>query len=88
MTFTLETVKVVDGSLRVKFKVADSPAIRFVLFVLNAMTGATVSTAKVIELFKSEPSAFKLPAKSLKTSLGTPITPFKVLFDVGMNVAV
>ena len=86
MTFALETVKVVDALLRVKVKVADSPAIRLALLVLNEITGATVSTAMVSVLFESDPSAFKLPAKSVKTLLATVTTPSVLLLIEGVKV--
>ena len=87
MTFALETKKVVDASLRVNVKVADSPAIRLALFVPNVMTGAAVSTARVTVLLASEPSAFGLPAASVKAPLGTLITPFVLLLAAGVKVA-
>ena len=64
-TITSEATKFVDDSLKVNVNVAVSPAIRLALFVLNVITGATVSTSMVSVLLESDPSAFKLPAKSV-----------------------
>ena len=62
VTVTSEATKLVEASLRVKVREVVSPAIRLVLVELKAIVGTTVSTAKVIKLFVSAPSALALPA--------------------------
>ena len=88
VTVTSEATKLVEASLRVKVREVVSPAIRLVLVELKAIVGTTVSTAKVIKLFVSAPSALALPAVSVKTPLATLITPLAVLLAVGVNKAV
>lgn len=60
-TVISEAVKVVEASLSVKVKVAESPVMRLVLLVLKAIVGTTVSTEKMTELLASEPSALAFP---------------------------
>ena len=86
-TVTSEAVKVVEASLSVKVKVAESPVIRFVLFALKEIVGTTVSTEKVTELFASEPSALAFPMALVKTPVATLTTPFAVLLAAGVKVA-
>ena len=80
--------KLVEDSLRVNEIAVVSPAIRAVLFALKAMEGTTVSTARVILLFASEPSALVFPAASVKTPLATLTKALFVLLGVGVNKAV
>ena len=87
-TVTSDITKFVDDSLKVKVNVAVSPVIKLLLLELKEIVGITVSIASVIMLFVSAPSVLALPDKSVKTSLDTLITPFAVLFAVGVNVAV
>ena len=88
VTVKSAAVNVVEASLSVKVTVVVSPAIRLVLLALNAIVGTTVSTAKVMVLFVSKPSALTLPAASEKTPFATLITPLVVLLAVGVNKAV
>ena len=87
MMLTSVTKNVVEASLSTKVKVADSPAIRLDLLVLKAIVGAAVSTTKLIALLVSAPSAFVLPAVSVKTPLATLTAPLTVLLAVGVNRA-
>ena len=87
-TLTSEAVNVVDASLRVKFSVVVSPAIRLFLEELKAIVGTTVSTASVMVLFVSEPSALTLPAISVNTPLATLTVPLVVLLAEGVKIAV
>ena len=87
-TVTSAATKLVEASLSVKVRVVVSPVIRLVLLALNAIVGTTVSTAKVMVLFVSEPSALALPAASGKTPLATLTVPVAVLLAVGVNKAV
>ena len=52
------------------------------------MDGLIVSTEIVTVLFASAPSTFKFPAISLNLPPATLITPFKALYENGVNVAV
>ena len=88
VTVKSAAVNVVEVSLSVKVRVVVSPVIRLVLLALNAIVGTTVSTAKVMVLFVSEPSALALPAASVKTPLATLTVPVAVLLAVGVNKAV
>ena len=87
-TVISEAVKVVEASLSVKVKVAESPVIRFVLFELKEIVGATVSTTKASVLLASAPSELRFPAASEKTPLATLTTPVVVLLTVGVKSAV
>ena len=87
-TVISEAVKVVDASLRVKVIVVVSPAIKLVLLALTEIVGTTVSTAIETKLLASEPSAFKLPAASVKIPLDKLTTPLVALLAVGVNKAV
>ena len=49
------------------------------------MLGSVVSTARLILLFVSEPSALAFPAASEKTPLAMPTTPLLVLLAAGVN---
>ena len=83
-TVTSKAVKVVEASLSVKVKVAESPVIRFVLLELKEIVGTTESTEKVTELFASEPSALAFPMALVKTPVATLTTPFAVLLAAGV----
>ena len=87
-TSTSAAVKVVDASLKVNIKVVVSPAIKLLLLALKAIVGKTVSTANETKLLASDPSAFKLPAASVKIPLGKLTVPLAVLLIVGVNKAV
>ena len=82
-----EAVKVVEASLKVNVNVAVSPSFKFVLMVLKAMVGTTVSTARASVLLASEPSVLALPAESVKTPLVTLTMPLAVLLAAGVKVA-
>ena len=86
-TVMSRAVKVVEASLSVKVKVAESPDMRLVLLVLKEIVGTTVSTAKMTELLASEPSALAFPMALVKTPVATLTTPLVVLLAVGVNVA-
>ena len=85
-TVISRAVKVVEASLSVKVKVAESPDMRLVLLVLKEIVGTTVSTAKMTELLASEPSALAFPMALVKTPVATLTTPLVVLLAVGVNV--
>ena len=86
-TVTSEAVKVVETSLSVKVKVAESPEMRLVLLVLKEIVGTIVSTEKMTELLASEPSALAFPIALVKTPVATLTTPFAVLLAAGVKVA-
>ena len=86
-TVISEAVKVVEASLSVKVKVAESPVMRLVLLVLKEIVGTTVSTEKMTELLASEPSALAFPMALVKTPVATLTTPLVVLLAVGVKVA-
>ena len=87
-TVTSAAVNVVEASLKVKVRVVVSPAIRLVLLADKAIVGVTVSTAKVMVLLVSEPSALVFPAASVKTPLAMLTVPLVLLLAVGVNKAV
>ena len=87
-TVTSEAVNVVEASLNVKVSVVVTPAMRLLLAELKAIVGTTLSTAKVMVLFVSDPSALRFPAVSVKTPLATLTVPLAVLLAVGVNSAV
>ena len=84
-TETSPTAKLEDASLRVNVKVVVSPAIRLVALAVTEMLGSVVSTARLILLFVSKPSALAFPAASEKTPLGMLTTPLLVLLAKGVN---
>ena len=86
-TVISSAVKVIEASLSVKAKVAESPEMRLVLLVLKEIVGTTVSTAKMTELLASEPSALAFPMALVKTPVATLTTPLVVLLAAGVNVA-
>ena len=83
-----DATKLVDASLKVKVKLAESPPCKLDLLLDTAIVGTTVSTARVILLFASEPSALVFPAASVKTPLATLTKALFVLLGVGVNKAV
>ena len=62
-------------------------ALEVTAIVGAVVSAGTVLTVMVTVLLVSDPSAFKLPAKSLKTPLATLTTPLVMLLVVGVKVA-
>ena len=87
-TVMSDATKLVEASLSVKVKVAVSPPCRLDLLLETAMVGTRVSTARVMVLFVSEPSALVFPAASVKTPLAMLTVTLMLLFAVGVNKAV
>ena len=85
ITVMSDATKLVDASLKVKVKVAESPPCRVDLLLATAMVGSRVSTVRVSKLLASEPSALAFPAASMKASLATQIVPLVVLLADGVK---
>ena len=87
-TLISPSIKSVADSESVKVTVVVSPAFKDEASDVIAIVGLTVSTDKVKVLLLSLPSSLVLPAESENFVEATLITPFVVLSDVGVNVAV
>ena len=87
-TLISPSIKSLAASERVKVTVVVSPAFNDEASDVIAIVGLTVSTDKVKVLLLSDPSTFSFPAESENFDEATLITPFVVLFGLGVNVAV
>ena len=79
------TVKLLDGSERLKIKVAESPPWRLDLLLATEIVGNCVSIENTSKLFVSKPSALAFPAASEKTPLAMLTTPLLLLLAAGVN---